>query len=412
MNRLKKQRCLLDGFDEAPVVPAVVRPPPRVAPRVVADIPIDPRSLPWLERCVPKTWQALRTFAPNVTLAMLQLRRGQVGLTQVMNSLEALPKTLTILQGNPGTGKTTMLRLLAAHKGMEVEFVHTDSDDDFLDTLKVAKERGLSSQKRLWVFEHFDCLSKAARSALLKALPLQGPAIATSWYTEENLSDLKVNWISMDPWDHASRVQFMMTFKDVAITDDECSACLKAAGDDISGAWTMAQMRIPSSSDIMLRAPPSNLRVLVDRSLSLSGTRNELDMLQDCDDDVCLSLVHESLPDAISASNNLNALVMGMDALSACDAATQFSSLVKNAYIGGTLQACMPLPRIYSSGISFSAPKSSWSKNRAKDGIKEARALRGYVEDGEIDSRVDILGGWGEDNTLLQHIFPKKKKKT
>lgn len=173
----------------------------------------------------------------------------------------------------------------------------------------------------------------------------------------------------------------------------------------------MAQMRIPSSSDIMLRAPPSNLRILVDRSLSLSGTRNELDMLQDCDDDVCLSLVHESLPDAISASNILKALVVGMDALSAFDAATEFSSLVKNAYIGGTLQACMPLPRVYSSsGISFSAPKSSCSKNRAKDGIKEARALRGYVEDGEIDSRVDILGGWGEDNTLLHHIYTKKKK--
>jgi hypothetical protein len=409
MNRLKKQRCLLDDYDEpetvVPVVPVKAVVPPKEVP------PIDPRTLPWLERCVPKTWGALRAFAPNVTLAMLQLRRGQVGLTQVMNSLEALPKTLTILQGNPGTGKTTMLRLLAAHKGMEVEFVHTDSDDEFMEVLKVAKERGLSSQKRLWVFEHFDCLSKPARSALLKALPLQGPAVATSWYTEENLSDLKVNWISMDPWDHASRVQFMMTFKDVDITDDECSACLKAAGDDISGAWTMAQMRIPSSSDVMLRAPPSNLRILVDRSLSLSGTRNELDMLQDCDDDVCLSLVHESLPDAICASNNLKALVVGMDALSACDAATEFSSLVKNAYIGGTLQACMPLPRVYSSGISFSAPKSSWAKNRAKDGIKEARALRGYVEDGEIDSRVDILGGWGEDNTLLHHIYPTRKKK-
>ena len=408
MNRLKKQRCLLDEFETDVVV---ARPPPLpVVPPVV-----DVGSLPWLERCVPSSWMSLRNFAQNVTLAMLQLRRGQTGLTQVMDALQAIApsKTLTILQGNPGTGKTTMLRLLAAHKGMEVEFVHTDSDDEFMETLKVAKERGLSAEKRLWVFEHFDCLSKTARSALLKALPVQGIAIATSWYTEENLSDLKVNWISMDPWDHASRVQFMYTFRSgIEITDDECSACLKAAGDDIAGAWTMAQMRVTKSSDLFLRAPPSNLRILVDRSLSQGGTRMELDMLQDCDDDVCLSLVHESLPEAISASRDLKALVVGMDALSTCDASAGFSSLVKNAYIGGTLQACMPLPRTFSSGISFSTPKSTWGKNRAKDGIKEARILRGMTSDDmELDSRVDILGGWGEDNSLLPLIFGEKPKK-
>ena len=419
MNRLKKQRCLLDEFDEPPTpVPAPLR--AVVSAPVIARAPVvsAPVALPWLERCVPSSWGSLQTFAPNVTLAMLQLRRGQVGLAQTMTALHSLTpsKTLTILQGAPGTGKTTMLRLLAAHKGMEVEFVHADSDDDFLECLKVSKERGLTCEKRLWVFEHFDCLSKAARSALLKALPIQGIAVATSWYSDENLSDLKVNWISMDPWDHGSRVQFMYTFRNgIEITDDECSACLHASGDDIAGAWSMAQLRIASSTDLVLRAPPSNLRILVDRSLSLSGTRNELDMLQDCDDDVCVSLVHESLPAAISGPSALGALVLGLDALSTCDAATEYSSLVKNAYIGGALQACMPLSRSFSSGLSFSAPKSTWGKNRAKDGVKEARVLRGMTEGTEeLDSRVDILGGWGEDNTLLRHIFgekaPKKRK--
>ena len=392
MNRLKRS-CLLIDTPESP--PRVVCVPS------VPSVPAEDGS--WSHVCKPKSWTDLQEFAPCVTLDMQNGRRCYNGLVQAMACIES--QRFVVLQGPPGTGKTTMLQLYAKHKGMACELVHPDDDDDLRDILKGAKDAGLMPTPTLWVFEHFDSMSKAARRAILQALPLSGPAVATAWPTDENMSDIPVTWFVMDPWDHASRVQFMMRFATVPVDADAVSTYLLASGGDICGAWNIARVCVTGTPT--LRAPPSNLRTLVDASLTRSVTRDQLDMLNDCDEDTCLALLQESLPFACLASS-LASFVNAYDALSACDASARYSGMVKGAFVSGALQATMDKPSTYSSGISFSAPKSTWSKFKGDNMGRAYRVARGMpakVEDGgiDIDFRMDVLGAWGEDNTLVAH---------
>lgn len=408
MNRLKRSRLLCEDESVAcvsvvPNVPAVRNPPPLPVPPQDSALQEDSS---WSHVCKPQSWSDLKAFAPSVSLAMQNGKRCFNGLAQTMAVIEGLvvSKGLLVLQGPPGTGKTTMLQLYAQHKGLVCECIHPDDDDHLKEILKGAKDSGLVPTPTLWVFEHLDCMSKSARRMILQALPLSGPAIATAWPTDENLSDLPVQWFVMDPWDHASRVQFMMKFSTVAVSDDALSMYLHASGGDICGAWNIARVCV-SSKGTVLRTPPSNLRTLVDASFTRDVSDAELDMINDCDEDTCLQLVQETLPFACVTSS-LKSLVDAYEALSVCDATAGFSGMVKGAYISGVLQKTLTRPSTYSSGLSFSAPKSTWSKFRSKDVVEKNRILRGMPtsDDVEVDSRLDVLGSWGEDDTLVPYI--------
>jgi hypothetical protein len=283
---------------------------------------------------------------------------------------------------------------------------------------------GLFRRERLWVIEHYDTISKTSRTIILKhwkKLQSSGVVFATSWPLEENLADLKVRALQLDEWDLASKVMFMTTFS--PLDEDNCLKALRFSGGNICAAFSGAQTALFTDQMVF---PPANLRVIIEDSLCANSTPNTLQMIRESDEDVCLSLLQESIVEAACfnkgcpkphsqirpCASSIQNLSKCMDALSACDILSRNAPKASESMISGVIQDVLfkqgKRPN-FSTGITFSAPKIMWHANRPRpiDHTKKIRECRGIPAPAKNETEIDIttfqgdLRSWADDADLV-----------
>lgn len=409
LKQLKLQKSVpLNEFLSAPPPLVKHEPQHREQPKLEASVPVESVSWThalWIECVQPHTWEDLQAFAlqhvDRMELADRGVKAKPEDLTpKVLQTLNAHVEAWKLshkgkpmcLVGAPNTGKTCMLRLLAAKHGLEFVPIHEEEHEELKWFLQSAADVGLEGTERLWVIEHFDTFDAQCRAALKAAIPkLQrsGPVFLTVWPTADLRSvefATRVNALSFHlPARHA--------FLDKFGEGHELMSMFAEGGGDIGVTACLAQlhraetqatktMRLCDSAhcgggcDVCFsrRRVPSNLRLLVEDTLCKRSTQRKRDMLGETDVDTGLQLLQEMLP---MSSSSLDVLLKGLDALCVCDSTAGFETFVKSAFATGAVQSvCGTSSLTFGSGMTLPLPASTFAKHRATPETLQATAAR------------------------------------
>jgi hypothetical protein len=402
----------------APVAaaPAAAQAPPVRKPFWI-EAPPTPAALPsweldlWLDVCTPSSWEALQGFVVEHVSRMESGDRGasarpEDSTDRVMARLDktvvdwkARNRKAHALVGGVNTGKTMMLRLLAAKHNMDFVAVHEDSTEDLRTLLKSAHDTGLDPRSRLWVIEHFDMYDAACKRMLRTALPrmlMSGPVFLTVWPSFDARSLASFQCSSALGWTIPTRLAFLDRF---GKPDMNWSDSFADAGSDLGKTLSQQQLsrgiRAPQSSlrlcnssmcggscalCMSRRRIPSNARLLVEDTLCPRTSDTKLAMLAETDADLHIMLLQELVP---LAAPTLESMCTALDALSMLDCVAGFSTMVKDGFITGAVQnVCKSTSTSFSSGTMIPIPKCLFGNNRLT-----AAAL------GDIEKRVQLARG-------------------
>jgi len=398
----------------------------------------------WVDACAPATWDTLSAFVVDHVNRMEPGDRGAAArpddaTSKVMTSLNASVLAWKAgkskphcLVGGVNTGKTTMLRLLAERHGFEFVPIHEDSVDGLKEVLQFAGDKGLDTRPRLWVIEHFDVFDRACKALLRPALPrLQrsGPVFLTAWPSVDVRTLQSFVQSNALAWAFPARLAFLDRFgpADFAWTEPFADA-----GGDLGRAMLQGQFvrgsKAPVCSTALCdtkgcaggcsvcmarRRVPSNARLLVEDTLCLRSSASKRSMLAESDVDLHGMLLQEMIP---LAAPSLASMVTALDAMSLMDACTDFSTMVKDAFVGGAVQdVCKSTQMGFTSGCSLPIPKCLFGKHRATAAAASAFEKRVLLARGVVHPRVRSRIGVAADaeaesDSEASSATPSKKR--
>jgi hypothetical protein len=348
----------------------------------------------WSEACQPARWDLLSTFVVDHVTRMETGDRGVAArpdesTSKVMASLESSVTQWKAGKGRPhclvggvNTGKTTMLKLLAAKHNFEFVPIHEDATDELKEVLQFAGDKGLDTRPRLWVIEHLDMFDAPCKKLLRAALPrLQrsGPVFLTAWPSIDMRTLQSFTLSNVLSWAFPARLAFLDRFGPEEFPWSESFA---DAGGDLGRSMAHGQFtrgkagpRVSTtlcgsascaggcSLCMARRRVPSNARLLVEDTLCPRSSDTKRAMLSESDVDLHSMLLQEMIPQAASS---LESMLIALDALSFMDTATDFSTMVKDAFVSGVVQnVCASNSVSFSSGSTFPIPKCFFGKHRA-----------------------------------------------
>jgi hypothetical protein len=322
-----------------------------------------------------------------------------------------------------------LLRLLADRHGFEFVPIHEDSTEALKEVLQFAGDKGLDTRPRLWVIEHFDMFDRACKALLrpaLARLQRSGPVFLTAWPSIDTRTLQAFTQSNALAWTFPARLAFLDRFgpKDFAWSD-----AFADAGGDLGRA--MVQGQFLRSSDgaepssalcdsaactggcsvcMARRRVPSNPRLLVEDTLCPRTSAAKRSMLAESDVDLHAMLLQEMVP---LAAPSLASMVTALDALSLMDAATEFSTMVKDAFVGGAVQAvCSTTQMGFGSGSTLPIPKCLFAKHRATPAALSAFERRVLVARGVsnpvLRGRIGLVADADSDSD--SEARPSKKR--
>ena len=347
----------------------------------------------WIDAASPKTWDDLRAFVTDHVSRMDVGERGGAAKPEdctdrVLASLDrsvvawkARDRKVHAVVGGVNTGKTMFLRLLAQKHNLEFVQVHEDSLDELKTLLKYAQDTGLDPKSRLWVLEHFDMYDAACKRVLRDAFPRllkSGPVFLTVWPSYDTRSLQTFNCIQALPWTLPSRLAYLDRF---GKPDSDWEESFADAGADLGKTLSMQQLKRGVKTErfslrlcesttcggscplcMARRRIPSNARMLVEDTLCPRSSMTKRAMLAETDVDLHVMLLQELVP---MATSSLEAVSRALDALSLVDACTDYSTMVKDAFVTGTVQdVCKSSSVTFSSGSTVPIPKCLFGNNR------------------------------------------------
>ena len=110
------------------------------------------------------------------------------------------------------------------------------------------------------------------------------------------------------------------------------------------------------------RRVPSNARLLVEDTLCPRSSAAKRSMLSESDADLHAMLMQEMIP---QAAPSLESMCRALDALSFMDMATDYSTMLKDAFVSGAVQnVCSSSSLGFSSGSTLPIPKCLFGKHR------------------------------------------------
>ena len=240
------------------------------------------------------------------------------------------------LVGEIGCGKTSLLRALALHCKMEVEFLQ----EMFLespthDVIEQLGSQGLERHPKLWVIEHYDTLTPQWRQALKSKgfanMLKTGCVIMTSWPSSKQPSP---NTLELTPWTTDTKMKFLKTLVP-KFSHKEVAYLLGESGDCMYGALECAKLwgkslgaqvlaSTPSEDTEYCPLPPVNLRLLLEESFTDRWSTARSLALETCDNELSLELLQElSVGAAFQGRCDISSLSQQLDTLSHLELASR-----------------------------------------------------------------------------------------
>ena len=393
----------------------------------------------WIDALAPASWDLVTEFVGDHVTRMESGDRGAAAraedaTSKVMASLNASVTAWKAGKGKPhvligavNTGKTTLLRLLADRHGFEFVPVHEDSPDDLKEVLQFAGDKGLDTRPRLWVIEHFDAFDRTCKALLrpaLARLQRSGPVFLTVWPSVDARTLLAFTQSNVLGWTFPARLAFLDRF---GPKEFDWAQAFADAGGDIGRAAAQAQTqrsRAGCGSSAALcdtkgcsggcslcmarRRVPSNARLLVEDTLCPRSSDVKRSMLAESDVDLHAMLLQELLP---LAAPSLESMLHALDALSLMDAATEFSTLVKDAFVAGAVQdVCRSSQLGFSSGSTLPLPKCLFGKHRATAAAASGFERRLLLARGVASPLLRARVGLATDTADSDSEAPKSKR--
>lgn len=391
----------------------------------------------WSDACAPQRWDLLGTFVFDHVSRMESGDRGisarpDESTSKVMASLEFSVTQWKAGRGKPhclvgsvNTGKTTMLRLLADKHGFEFVPIHEDATDDLKEVLQFAGDKGLDIRPRLWVVEHLDMFDATCKKMLRSALPRllrSGPVFLTAWPSIDTRTLSSFTLSNVLGWTFPSRLAFLDRF---GPADFSWSEPFADAGGDLGRSMAQAQFTrgkegVRASATLCgsaacaggcalcmaRRRVPSNARLLVEDTLCPRSSAVKRDMLSESDVDLHSMLLQEMIP---QSAPSLEAMLRGLDALAFMDSATDFSTMVKDAFVSGVIQnVCGSNSVSFSSGSTLPIPKCLFGKHRATPAVMSDMERRVLVARGiphpRLRRRVGLSTTDADDASLDEDV--------
>jgi hypothetical protein len=320
-----------------------------------------------------------------------------------------------VLHGESGTGKTRCLKLLGDYLELDCEFLH----DMFIDQLskEELKERfaglgskGLSCKPKLWIIEHYDCLTETQKSLLYQHAPSimkTGALVCTSWPTLAQPST-RFLYIEFIPWSLESKQVFLNLWRPDIFKDKKIQVlALKEGGENISSALCLAQLWTgspPIQSKTVAEEDsyvPINPRLLIEESFSDRWCTKRSLALEAGDSEITVQLLQETLPIAIMqgrCKDDINLLSSSLEFLSVMNATVKYNA---SAFKPVLDQRLLQLPvkkaarfslEKFNSGSLMPIPQSLVQRSKGITLLKQNRELiyqsRGSAGHQSADTRV------------------------
>lgn len=365
----------------------------------------------WIDACSPSSWDMLSAFVVDHVTRMETGDRAAAArpddeTSKVMASLNASVTAWKAGKGKPhcliggvNTGKTTMLRLLADRHGFEFVPIHEDAPDALKEVLQFAGDKGLDTRPRLWAVEHYDMFDRTCKALLrpaLARLQRSGPVFLTAWPSVDLRTLQSFAQSTALAWTFPARLAFLDRF---GPSEFEWNDAFADAGGDLGRAMVQGQFArstaAPVTSSALCstkgctggcslcmarRRVPSNPRLLVEDTLCLRSSAAKRSMLAESDVDLHAMLLQEMIP---LAASSLESMLKGLDAMSLMDATSEYSTMVKDAFVGGTVQnVCASSQLGFNSGSTLPIPKCLFGKHRATPAASSALERRVLVARG------------------------------
>lgn len=366
----------------------------------------------WIDACIPSSWTALECFALQHIDQMDIQERSQKAKPQeltskVMQSLETSIQNwkkgihkVHCLMGAPSTGKTLLLKLLADKYNFEFNPVHEDDSSELKLVLQNGGSVSLENKPNLWVIEHFDFFDKSCKALIrnsFKKLLQTGPVFLTMYPTmdQRGLENFIVS--SCVTWNFLGKMLYLENFGPPSI---EWENAYQEGNGELTKILSFQQYNRTSKESLSenlcgnplckgtcllctkKRKIPCNLRLIVEDTLCPRTSARKEAMLSESDADLSLMLLQEMIPfTETSLQNTLKCL----DSISLLDCATEYSTFMKDAFIGGTLQKICRSSNInFASKCNIEIPEMLFGKHRRNDSQKEKaigeyRGVKNYI---------------------------------